>query len=124
NPDRFVRQSAARLLTKADADTFHDIADASVRLGWDAAITIAWAFSLRSAGTVPYSIELGRRILEGDHSLTHKRDAARLVQRALGDVGPQQGVDPVFDGYRGLGNVHEASAEVASLQAAIANLYP
>ncbi|MGD9855408.1 MAG: hypothetical protein AB7U20_10720 [Planctomycetaceae bacterium] len=124
SPDRFVRKSAARVLARAEDKTFHEIADAAVRFGWQAAIPVAWAFSMRSEGFDPYSVDIGRRILESDQPVDTKCEAVRLIQIGLGDVGPTRGVDPVFDGYHPLVDLTEHTAALDPLRQTLMRLYP
>ncbi len=124
SPDPFVRKTAARVLARADEKTFHQVADAAVRFGWRAALNVAWAFSMRSEGFDPYSVDMGRQILETHQPLDLKREAARLVQIGLGDVGPVPDIDPVFDGYHCRADLTDQTAIVSSLQAALVKLYP
>lgn len=124
SPDRFVRSTAARALARTEEPTFHEVADAAVRFGWQAAISVAWAFSKRSDGVDPYSVDIGRRILESGQSIETRREAARLIQIGLGDVGPTEDVDPVFDGYHALTDLMEHSAALDRLRQSLIRLYP
>ncbi len=124
SPEPFVRRTAARVLSRAEEKAFHQVADAAVRFGWRAALNVAWAFSMRSEGFDPYSVDMGRQILEGHQPLELKREAARLVQIGLGDVGPMPEIDPVFDGYHCRADLTEQTATVGALQAALVKLYP
>ncbi|MEZ6055861.1 MAG: c-type cytochrome [Planctomycetaceae bacterium] len=89
SPDKAVRLLAIKVLLRTDADTYHEVAAAAVVHGWEAAIGIAFAYAERHPGVDPYSIDIAFRILEADHPITVRRNAVRLLQVALGDVGPQ-----------------------------------
>ncbi|MBX3438240.1 MAG: c-type cytochrome, partial [Planctomycetaceae bacterium] len=122
--DRFVRSTAARVLAQAPEATFHEMAETAVRFGWQAAISVAWASALRNGKFDVYAVDIGRRILEGNQPVEVKRDAARLIQIGLGDVGPTKGVDPVFDGYHCLVDLSDQTAALDPLRTVLTRIYP
>ena len=70
------------------------------------------------------ALELGTIVLEGNHAVELKRDAVRLMQKGLGDVGPTEGTAEVFDGYVPLGDLSRQERELDVYRARLAKLYP
>lgn len=123
--DRFVRQAAARLLVKVNEETYHNIAVAANPLGWQAAIPVAQGFAAREGGFSAYSVEIGVRVLEGQHPAARKLEAARLIELGLGDVGPHSGDLPaVFDGYAGPVDLAPHADKIQPFARRIADVYP
>ncbi|MEZ6051159.1 MAG: hypothetical protein R3C02_07185 [Planctomycetaceae bacterium] len=124
SPDHFVRQTAARLLQNLTEATFHEITDAGVQFGWQTATPVAWSYALRKPGMVPYTVDIGLRILSGDQPSELKRDAARLIQIGLGDLGPAKDLEQVFEGYACTVDLTEQPDMVTAVQQTIADLFP
>ncbi|MEZ6064638.1 MAG: c-type cytochrome [Planctomycetaceae bacterium] len=103
--DPTVRQLAIRVLERTEEETFHAIAAKAATHGWQAGCSLAAAYALRHDGIDPYTLDIGLRILgQQQQPLELRREAARILQLGLGDVGrPETGNpsdhDPVFDGY-------------------------
>ena len=123
--DRFAQQAAVRLLARADEDTYHNIAAAAIPQGWQAAIPVAQGFALREEGFNAYAVEIGVRVLEGQHPVERMHRAARLIQLGLGDVGPLSNDLPaVFDGYSGHIDLAPHAEELQPFAERIAAVYP
>jgi len=102
--DRTIRLIAAKVLMRADPDTYYNIAAAAQKFGWPAAVVLAHAYAARHEGADPYTIDIAFRVLKSEQPASLKLEATRLLQLALGDVGPtgneaESAFDPVFDGY-------------------------
>ncbi|HVW02821.1 MAG TPA: hypothetical protein VHB77_20855, partial [Planctomycetaceae bacterium] len=125
---KFVRTAAARALGALNEDTF-DMIGAEVRKAdWRAALTYAWGRNIRRGATEPkldaYAIELGRLILEGRHAVELKRDAARLIQIGLGDMGSTGKAIAAYDGYSSPLDLSKYERELDPLRIALGKLYP
>jgi putative membrane-bound dehydrogenase-like protein len=123
--DRFVRQTAMRLLARLDDEMMREMAAIGFRTGWRAAVPVAAAFALKRDGYAEYPIDIALRILQGDHPEELKLEAVRVLQLGLGDVGPGFGDrDPVFDGYASRIDLSDHEQELDGLRVAVADLYP
>ncbi|SFI48925.1 PVC-type heme-binding CxxCH protein [Planctomicrobium piriforme] len=125
NPDRFVRQAAMRVLTRANLNSVHKMAEIAFPKGWRAAIPVAGSFAVRNQGYAGYTIDIALRILKGKYSETLKLEAARTLQLGLGDVTPPTGdLDPVFDGYAPQVDLSTQAAAIDRLGIELASIYP
>ncbi|MCA9073507.1 MAG: HEAT repeat domain-containing protein [Planctomycetaceae bacterium] len=124
SPDRYVRQTAGRILALAEEETFHDVAENAVRLGWQTGVPIAWSYALRDVGVEPYTVDIGLRILQGDQPTELKRDAARLIQIGLGDVGPASDRDAVMEGYACRVDLSEYEELRTAVKDAVCGVFP
>ena len=99
--DRFVRQAVCRLLTQLVPDDFKTVATNAMKHGWDAALTISMAYTIRKNGVNDYALDIGLRILKDDsHPVSRKLQAIKVMQLALGGVTREvKGFPAVFQGY-------------------------
>ncbi|HUG89185.1 MAG TPA: PVC-type heme-binding CxxCH protein [Planctomycetaceae bacterium] len=97
--DRFVRQAAARVAGRLPQEWYDQLAELVYTRGEQAVLTQAFAAVRTSAAFDAHALEIGLRALEGDGPREVKLEAARLVQLALGDLGSNGRLPPVFDGY-------------------------
>lgn len=125
NSDRFVRQSAVRLLPLVTEDSYHAIAAAAIQRGWLAAVPVAQGFALRKPGVNAYAIDIGTRVLTGNHPAPLKYEAARLIELGLGDLTPAQTPGGgVFDAYTSKVDLTPHAAELAPFQGKLLPLFP
>lgn len=125
NADRFVRQSAMRLMPLVDEETYYAIAPIAIQHGYLAALPLAQGFAYRRPGFNAYAVEIGTRVLTGTYSTALKYDAARLVQIGLGDVTPAESPGgAVFDGYACREDLAAKAAELAPFAGKLIALYP
>lgn len=125
HPDRYVRQTGMRVLTRTSGPGFRRMAEIGFPRGWRAAIPVAAAFALRNEGYSSYTVDIALRILQGDYPLDLKLEAARALQLGLGDLAPPAGrVPPVFDGYAPRIDLSQHEQELDQLRIALAELYP
>ncbi|WP_437203284.1 PVC-type heme-binding CxxCH protein [Planctomicrobium sp. SH664] len=125
HPDRFVRQSAMRLLTLTSNTTFYKMAEVGFPAGWRAAMPVAAAYAARNSGYQQYPVEIALRVLKGKQDVGLKLEAARVLQLGLGDLTPPDGQLPaVFDGYAPRASLAEHEQQLDGLRIAISALYP
>ncbi|MGQ0637577.1 MAG: PVC-type heme-binding CxxCH protein [Planctomycetaceae bacterium] len=126
--DRLVRLAAARLVPRLTAPQFKQVADTTRQLGWKAALTTTlgyiWRTQQQNQPVNSYGIDLGRRILLGQHPRALKLEAVRLLQLALGDLGGPDETPPVFEGYSGLSDLTKLERELDPLRIAVAAEFP
>lgn len=123
--DRFVRQSAVRLLPLADEDSYHAIAAVAIQRGWLGAVPVAEGFTLRKPGFNAYALDIATRVLTGRHPSPLKYDAARLVQLGLGDLTPAESPGgAVFDGYTSRIDLAPHAESLAPFLARLVELFP
>lgn len=123
-PDPFVRQSALHVLQRLDAKSLRDVAAIGFPAGWHASIPVAAAFIRQSEEVQPYSIDISLRILQSNRDAALKLEAVRILQLALGDVGPGTGLDPVFDGYRTRTDLKDMPEVRQRIVTTLADVYP
>lgn len=74
------------------------------------------------------NIEAGRTALDvitdSQAPVALKREAIRVLQLALGDVGPAKGRPAVFDGYAARHSLAEADSELNPLRSGLADIFP
>ena len=128
---RLVRLAASRLLPDMDSPTFKSVSDATRQLGWKAALANSVGFIARGVAKndgkpvfIPYGIDIGRRVIVGSHPVELKLEAARVIQLALGDMGPSGPIAPVFDAYASTLDLTKFERELDPLRIAIANVFP
>ncbi len=128
DPQRFLRATAARAVAAVDAQGFQVIGDEVRKGDWQTALTYAYANYLRNRGdgskVNAYAVELGRRILEADHPLPLKLEAARLVQLGLGDLGAISRLPAAYHGYASPLDLTPVERELDPLRVAITKGYP
>jgi putative membrane-bound dehydrogenase-like protein len=125
NPDRYVRQAGMRVLTRANLETVHKIAQIGFPQGWHAAIPVAASYAVRIDGFASYPLDISLRILKGPYAPALKLEAARVLQLGLGDVTPPAGeAAPVYDGYAARVELSAHAETVQRLGKEIAAIYP
>ena len=122
--DRFVRQSAARLVQRLWPDHVSTLRELMQEMPASAAVArelgIAWNRKQPSRG----GVEIGIAILEGEFPTELKRDATRLVALSLGDVGPFPDRAPVYDGYAPQFDLNTIERTLDSYRIRLADVYP
>jgi putative heme-binding domain-containing protein len=120
----FVRQTAARVVARLWPDQIVKLREVTRDAGAQTAIMrelgIAWHREQPSRG----GIEIGLAILEADFPLELKQQSVRLLQVALGDVGPYEKRAPVFDGYAPQFKLGAIERDLDPYRVRVAKLYP
>ena len=120
----FVRQTAARVVARLWPDQIVHLREITRESGAQTAVTremgIAWNRQQPSRG----GIEISLAILEGDYPTPLKNQAVRLLQLALGDVGPYEKRPPVFDGYAPQFKLDSIERSLDPYRVRLAKLYP
>lgn len=120
----FVRQTAARVVSRLWPDQIVKLREITRESGAQTAISrelgIAWNREQPSRG----GIEIGLAILEEEFPLPLKHQAVRLLQMALGDVGPYEKRPPVFDGYAPRFKLDSIERSLDPYRVRVAKLYP
>jgi putative membrane-bound dehydrogenase-like protein len=127
--DRIVRLTVARLLPGLKPPYFKAIADASRLLSWRAALTTTLGYIWRTQELSQmyynsYSIEIGRRILEGKHSPELKLEAVRVLQMGIGDVGGEESATAAFLNYMPAEDLAPQERELDPLRESVAKIFP
>jgi len=123
--DRFVRQSAMRVLARTDQETVHQMAAIGFRKNWDASVPVAASTSKRDEGFSSYTIDIGLRILKGKHPSSLKLEGTRILQMGLGDLNPEGEDHPgVFAGYSSRVDLTSKKAELKPLETELLQIYP
>ena len=97
--DRFVRSAAARVVGRLDGPTLARLARAAADDGLAARVAFATGYLESRPRFDAAAVNLGLGALESDAAVDVRRDAARLIQVALGDYGPRDGIEPAFEAY-------------------------
>lgn len=123
--DRYVRQTAMRVLSQTTGTNIHKVAQIGFSKGWSAAIPVAGAHALSSGGFAGYSIEIGTQILRGSYEDSLKLEATRIIQMGLGDLTPPADkLPPVYDGYAPRLDLSAFATQINSLRTVLAEVYP
>lgn len=126
---RVIRLSAATLLPHLDNAVLKQISEAARLTSWRAAVMNALAFAWRLQQVKPgtfnaYTVDIGKRVLEGDYPIELKRDAVRLIQLGLGDLSSAEKLSAVFDGYSSPLDLAKNERELDPLRIQLAKLFP
>ena len=124
DPDRFVRQAASRVVATLTPEYVRRLSDQIETDDLQARVAFQLGRVARPSAVDRSALETGLDVLESAQAPPLKLEAARLLQLALGDVGPGHSREPVFDGYSSLLNLqpHERAIDPARIR--LAKLYP
>ena len=132
--NRHVRAAAGRVVSRlnrpgVDGDdpggtALIAVATAVKHAGPVARLAFALGWQGREPRFDPAAFPLALELLESDAAPDVRRDAVRLIQLTLGDVGPADGVEPVFESYTALGDLAEHETEINPYIPRLAALLP
>ena len=122
--DHYVRQTASRVVEHLRDDDFAALSRSATRDGWRASIANAFGFTGRNPGFQSYTYQLGLTVLEDEFPLDLKRDAVRLMQVGIGDVGVSGDLPAVFDGYTSRLKLSIHERELDDVRIRLAKIYP
>lgn len=128
-PERFNRSLASAVVTRMDEKQLAAMSAEATKIGPRAVVSYAFGWlgrSTDSARRVRSAIpRLAVTVLKKlDSSIELKRDAIRLLQISLGDLGPREGRASVFDGYAARFDLQPFERELDPLRVELAELYP
>jgi putative membrane-bound dehydrogenase-like protein len=128
-PDRYNRTLAAGVATKMDESSLAALSAAATKTGHRAVLSYAFGWLARTAeGELRIQSVIPRLALSvlkiADSPSDLKCDAVRLLQMALGDLGPSTGRPSVFDGYSASINLQQFERELDPLRVELASLFP
>jgi putative heme-binding domain-containing protein len=122
--DRLVRFSAALLLNRMNDNQ----RDALRRVLVSHPQGLLWYSLGRMLRTTTLSVtsaEVAVNVITSDkHPVALRRDAVRVLQMALSDVGPGEGRPPVFDGYVPRAKLDSIERELNPLLTRVADVFP
>ncbi|HWL07503.1 MAG TPA: PVC-type heme-binding CxxCH protein [Planctomicrobium sp.] len=125
NSDQLVRQSAMRVLMRADQKTVHSMAMIAFKENWNAAIPVAASYAKRSEGFSSYAVDIGVRLLKGKNDDRLKLEGVRVLQLGLGDVVPKESeLTDVFQGYESQEDLSARTDEMKRLANDLLSVYP
>lgn len=126
--DLRVRQAAARIVPRLKATQFKELGDVARKISWRAALTTAlgyvWRTQSQNQTFNAYAVDLGRRVLDGNHPKELKLEAARLIQLAVGDMGGDEKTAAMFESYVPNENLSSHERELDPVLIAIAKIFP
>ena len=122
--DRFVRAAAAVLIPSLSDDQRNRMTN--LLAGHPRAMLwMSLGMQMRGRRVNIPAAQIAEQILaDADRSATDRLDAARLMQLALGDVGPQTGRDAVFDSYAPRFSLESVDLQLNPLRTTAASLLP
>jgi len=125
---REVAKACVRVVSRTPDDVMKGIGEQVRKSSWRAALMYAYAQYERQQAFQPginaYAIEMGRRILEGEHDPSLKLDAVRLIQLGLGDLGAYGSLPTAARGYASPFELSGFERELDPLRVTISKLYP
>lgn len=122
--DRFVRQTASRVLARLSQKTFSQLLELVQKSNAQTKVTYWFGHMLRTRSMDANALEIGMQVLQGKYPTGLKLEAARLMQLALGDVGPASQRDPVFDSYAGQKNFSAHERVLDTYRTRLAKVFP
>ncbi len=121
---RFVRAAAAAVCGRLSADDWQELRTA-LTASRAAHVTAELGRHARPAEVSLDAVTVAMPVLsESQWSLDQKRDAVRLCQLALGDVGPVAGRPAVFDSYGSQLDLSDYDIELTKLNTLLADVFP
>ena len=134
SPNRFVRAGAARVVSRLNrpgvdggepaGTALVAVATAVKNAGPVARLAFALGWQGRDPRFDPAAFPLALAILQSDAAPDVRRDAVRLIQLTLGDVGPADDVAAAFESYTPLGDLTEHESELNPFVPGLAALLP
>jgi putative membrane-bound dehydrogenase-like protein len=122
--DRFVRQTAARVLARLPQKSIGQLQNIIRNSDPQTKLSFWLGHVLRNSEIDLPAVEISMQALQGKYPDSLKLEAARLMQLALGDVGPVSKRDPVFDGYAGQKNFETSERVLDQYRTRLASLFP
>ncbi len=127
--DRFNRGLAANVVARLDERHVVGVSTEATKVGVRAVVSYAAGWlsrtpdeAARIRSIVP---SLAVAVLKKrENTVDVKLDAVRLLQLALGDLGPASGRSPVFDGYASGIDLEEFERELDPLRVQLSEVYP
>lgn len=127
--NRYNRWLAAQVVSRLDEPLLPMISSDATKVGARAVVSYAYGWLnrprldlARIQSIVP---TLAVAVLKNkNYDLDTKRDAVRLLQIALGDLGPGTGHLPTFDGYASRIDLEPYERDLDSLRVELSELYP
>lgn len=128
-PDRNNRALAAALVTRVDDRILPVLSTESTKHGHRAVVSYAIGWLSRTSDQTqrfksvipPIAIAV---LKKAENPVQLKLDAVRLLQMALGDMGPQSGRPSVFDGYASAAPLEQWERDLDPLRVQLAEIYP
>ncbi|MFO1019604.1 MAG: c-type cytochrome [Planctomycetales bacterium] len=125
---RFVGQTAAHALRAAPEEMLQAIGVLVRKSSWQTALMFAYAQYLRQQylqpGVNAYAVEMGRRVLEGQHPAAVKLQAVRLIQLGLGDLGMYDNLAAVTRGYTSPYDLRGFERELDPVRVTLGQIFP
>ncbi|WP_010585448.1 PVC-type heme-binding CxxCH protein [Schlesneria paludicola] len=128
-PDRFNRSLAASIVTRMDERLLSTMSAEATKVGTRAVISYAFGWlgrfndSTQRVRSVIPSIAVAV-LKKRDNPLELKRDAVRLLQISLGDMGPGAEKATAFDGYSSKIALEQFERELDPLRVQLAEVFP
>lgn len=127
--DRYNRALAAALVTRVDDRILPSLSTEATKNGHRAVVSYAIGWLSRTTDQTqrfksvipPIAIAV---LKKAENSVSLKLDAVRLLQMAIGDMGPQSGRPSVFDGYASSAPLEQWERELDPLRVQLAEIYP
>ncbi|MBW3541455.1 MAG: c-type cytochrome [Planctomycetes bacterium] len=123
-PHRFNRQMAGRAASRLDQEMYDKLAALAREKGRQALVSLSFGAVRRELEFEPNALETGLQTLESDDPRELKLEGLRLMQLALGDVGSNGNLDPVFDGYAAQIDLSSHGDTLSPLSARLAARFP
>jgi putative heme-binding domain-containing protein len=121
---RFVRQAAARIVPKLSPENLKKLATLANEIGPQAVLSMVYGLIDRRKFLNKNTLSFGSRILRAEHPPALKLEAVRLMQLALGDVGPRGKRPAVFDGYSSRIDLSRHERDLDPVRILLADIYP
>ena len=122
--DREVRRAAMRVVARLSRPMLTRLAQEIQTAGPLAVLTYELGRTLRPTAPRPEVFDSALRVLESDLPVDLKLDAVRLLQLALGDVGPGGTLPAVFDGYTSRLGLGSLERDLDPVRIRVARMFP
>jgi putative membrane-bound dehydrogenase-like protein len=122
--DRFVRQTAARVVSQLPDREATQLKTLAGDQGVQAELAYHLGRVTRAKEFNADTLAVGLNVLKGDHPRDISLQAVRLLQLSLGDVGPRDKQSPAFDSYASWIDLTEYKATLEPVAVELASIYP
>jgi putative membrane-bound dehydrogenase-like protein len=128
SPHRHVRQAASAVVAKASGPALIAVSKGATQEGPQAVVAYAHGWLARVANNLPKGqqvvIPIALRVLKENYPTELKRDAVRLLQRSLGDLGPAAQRPAAFEAYASPASLDAWERDLDPLRSELAGCYP
>ena len=121
---RFVRQLAARVAIRVPNQIYSELVERASKSSARAVVTLAMGYAESKRSINVNIVDTALKVVEGEYSLELKREAVRVMQLALGDMGSAAGRPAAFDSYGPRTSLNKFERQLDPIRIRLGKLFP